>query len=69
MTCQYLERELQRGVGLEEAGVKLFRECDRLSDLAGEHEPLDILPVADAGQVLVGLLAGAPVEGLGGGAA
>ena len=44
---EYLERELKRGVGLEEAGVKLFREADGLADLAGEHEPLNVLPVAD----------------------
>ena len=68
VTSQYLERELQCGVGLEEPGVKLFRECDGLADLAGEHEPLDGLPVAHARQVLVDLLAGAPVESLGGGA-
>ena len=65
---EYLERELKRGVGLEEAGVKLFREADGLADLAGEHEPLNVLPVADARQVLVYLLASAPVESLGGGA-
>ena len=65
---EYLERELKRGVGLEEAGVKLFREADGLADLAGEHEPLNVLPVADARQVLVYLLACAPIESLGGGA-
>ena len=64
----YLERELQRGVGLEEPWVKLFRESDGLADLAGEHEPLYVLSVADARQVFVDLLAGAPVESLGGGA-
>ena len=68
MYVNYLERELQRGVSLKEAGVKLFREADGLSNLAGEHEPLYVLSVADARQVFVDLLAGAPVESLGGGA-
>ena len=65
---QYLERELERRVGLEETGVKLFREADGLADLAGEHEPLNGLPVAYAREIFVDFLAGAPVESLGGGA-